>query len=240
MLVVAIAIVFFVSCPAYSAKKIRSAVLQDNSKLRIMFEDMTCRDVRIAPPLCKGENRKVRFHQGVVDRVHYTVEVTGEADDLAEVIISEFIPKGRSGNDEVELYALKGGNVDGITVFSDDSKTVLPHRRVEKGEYLTCSLPMRNSKGFLEIRSSSNRGTSRIMDKVVYISKDGSEAEISDDWQGEGVDISKSTPTRSVNRRRLPDGGYADTNTKNDFYVTVSKGATMGAENNPKVFEAIK
>ena len=222
---------------AFGAKKVRSAVLKSNSLLEISFDDRTIRSIRISPALALGEKRRVSFSIGTFDRVNYAVDVMGEADGLAELLISEFVCKGRNGDDMVELYVTKGGRTDGIALISAESEAVLPSSEVSRGQYLSCKLDMKNSKGFIEVRTSANRTTSRILDKVRYSTNKNGESETSDAWQGEGIDVSKSTATRSVNRKALPGGGYVDTNTANDFYVTVTRGATIGGENNPKVFE---
>ncbi|HAL18059.1 MAG TPA: hypothetical protein DCO86_00275 [Spirochaetaceae bacterium] len=232
-----ILLLLYAAPSVFTAKKVCGAVLKSNSLLEIAFDDRTTRTLRISPALAPGEKRRIPFSIGTFDRVNYAVEVMGETEGLAELLISEFVCKGRNGNDMVELYVAKGGRTDGIALFSDEGEAALPSSEVSQGQYLSCGLDMKNSKGFIEIRTSANRTTSRILDKVRYSTGRNGESEASDAWQGEGVDVTKSTATRSVNRRILPNGGYADTNTANDFYITVTRGATIGGENNPKIFE---
>jgi hypothetical protein len=51
------------------------------------------------------------------------------------------------------------------------------------------------------------------------------------------VNTTYETSTRSINRKADLWGNYQDTNTQDDFYITVTSGQTFGSKNNTKVYE---
>lgn len=51
------------------------------------------------------------------------------------------------------------------------------------------------------------------------------------------VDTTNETSTRTINRFSNKWGSYNDTNTQNDFYITVTSGQSFGVKNNPQIYE---
>ena len=65
----------------------------------------------------------------------------------------------------------------------------------------------------------------------------------SGDWEidtplsNAAVNSTNETSTRTINRYSDKWGKYQDTNTQNDFYITITSGQSFGYKNNPKVYE---
>ena len=78
---------------------------------------------------------------------------------------------------------------------------------------------------------------SRVVEERVKTLVDLGEWESDTPLSSAAVDSTNSTSTRSINRHSDKWGNYSDTNTQDDFYVTVTSGQSFGTKNNPNVYE---
>jgi hypothetical protein len=169
----------------------------------------------------------------------------------------------KNRSNAIELIVTKTGNVGGITLLvghnqNEAHRFVFPNREVQQGEYLvvdvrriegefsfadTPGIP--NTRGIIALLNSPYGPINEVF---VYERSDRTEALSTQKtqfaewhtqlvaeelWQGEPFDSRYATATRSVNRIAHRQPPYD----ANDWYITVTRGLTLGQPNNPERFK---
>lgn len=214
-------------------KKLETVKVKDNSTLEIAYVGNEKESIEITPSLQSGETRSVKYTSSDGD---LTFDIQGENENLPELLINEFITKGKP--DKIELYALTSGNLEGCTlVYGKNDKVTsytLSSKDVNEGDFIVIPLEegLSANNGFIELRATASP-FSRLIDKVFYTNK--GDEDNSEGWSGEGVDSSYSTTTRSINRKS-ENGVPQDTDTLDDWYVTKTRGASWGKRNTEEIY----
>lgn len=214
-------------------KKLETIKVKDNSTLEIAYVGGEKENTSIEPSLKSGEERSVKYTTGDGS---LTFDIQGENENLPELLINEFITKGKP--DKIELYALSSGNIGGSTlVYGKNDKSTsytLKDQEVKEGDFIVISLEegLGANNGFIELRATPSP-FSRLIDKVFYTNK--GDEDNTEGWSGSGVDSTFSTTTRSINRKS-ENGIPVDTDTSDDWYITKTRGASWGEANTKEIY----
>lgn len=85
--------------------------------------------------------------------------------------------------------------------------------------------------------STFNGFANRHIEEVATTLIEKGEWETGSPLSSNAMNTTYETSTRTINRFADKWGNYKDTNTQDDFYITVTSGQTFGKKNNPKIYE---
>lgn len=161
-----------------------------------------------------GESRMIEIEHG---NNSVRTEVWGFNARLPEVLINEFSTKGDKRNpDRTEIYVAEDGNLCGMVLTNGKEVFMFPDTEVKAGEYLVYNwktgLPANNGK--IQLRRDPSKW-SEVLDSVEYTDKSSKQ----------------STATRTMSRRLGKDGLPIDTDSAQDWYITVTRGQSFGQKN---------
>lgn len=199
-----------------------------NRAYRITFSNYTDEIIPIIPPLEGGKKREILHTLKNGKNIYF--DAIGEQDDRADVVISEFCTKGNKAHpDAIEIYALTSGSLDGVTVTFTNGSYTFKNTSINKGEYLiiTPREGLSQNNGEITITATQSK-LSRVIDRVIYSNKNRTVSSLT--WNGEAIDSRPSSATKTL-CRIIKDGVAKDTNTKNDWYISLVNGRTFGRKN---------